>query len=116
MFSKRNRRQNIRYRIRKNIKGTPEQPRLSIFRSNKAIYCQLVDDINGQTLASASSKENGIEKDGTKLEQSKKVGLLLADKAKSNNISSIVFDRAGYLYHGRIKSLAEGAREGGLTF
>lgn len=116
MFSKRNRRQNIRYRIRKSIKGTSDKPRLSVFRSNKAIYCQLIDDVNGQTLASASSKENGIEKGGNKLEQAKKVGLLIADKAKSNNISNIVFDRAGYLYHGRVKSLGDGAREGGLTF
>lgn len=116
MLTKRVKRQNIRYRIRKNIKGTPDSPRLSVFRSNKAIYCQLVDDINGQTLAAASSKENGIEKSGTKIEQAKKVGLLIAEKAKSNNISKIVFDRAGYLYHGRVKSLGDAAREGGLTF
>jgi large subunit ribosomal protein L18 len=117
MFSKRNRRQNIRYRIRKSIKGTSSTPRLSIFRSNKSIYCQLIDDVNGHTIASASSKDDGIGvAGGSKSDQAKKVGLLIADKAKSNNISNIVFDRAGYLYHGRVKSLAEGAREGGLSF
>lgn len=116
MFNKRNRRKNIRYRIRKSIKGTSNTPRLSIYRSNKSIYCQLIDDVNGHTIASASSQEGGIAGGGSKADQAKKVGLLIADKAKSNNISNIVFDRAGYLYHGRVKSLAEGAREGGLVF
>lgn len=109
-------RQRIRYRIRKKINGTADKPRLSIFRSNKAIYCQAVDDVNGVTLAAASSLENGIADSGTKSEQAKKVGLLLAEKAKAKNIEKAVFDRSGYLYHGRVKALADGAREGGLQF
>jgi len=116
MFDKRSRRQKIRYRIRKGTKGTAQLPRLSIFRSNTSIYCQLIDDVNGHTLAAASSKEDSIEKSGNPSEQAKKVGLLIADKAKTKNIEAVKFDRAGYLYHGRVKSLADGAREGGLQF
>jgi len=116
MVNKRARRQKIRYRIRKGLRGTTSTPRLSIFRSNTSIYCQIIDDINGQTVAAASSKEDGIEKAGSRTEQAKKVGALIADRAKSQNIEQVVFDRAGYLYHGRIKSLADGAREGGLNF
>lgn len=109
-------RQRIRYRIRKKIQGTAERPRLSIFRSNKAIYCQAIDDVAGVTLIAASSMENDIADTGTKSEQAKKVGQLLAEKAKAKNIEKAVFDRSGYLYHGRVKALADGAREGGLQF
>jgi large subunit ribosomal protein L18 len=107
-------RKRIHYRIRKRIKGTAQKPRLSVFRSNKEIYCQLIDDINGVTLASASTK--GLPKSNNKVTQSFEVGKVIADKAKSINIETIVFDRGGYLYHGRVKSLADGAREGGLKF
>lgn len=107
-------RQRVRYRIRKKIEGTPTHPRLSVFKSNKFIYCQLIDDINGVTLASANSRE--ITEKGTKSEISNAVGKAIAEKAKAAGIKSIVFDRGGYPYHGRVKSLAEGAREGGLIF
>ncbi len=111
------RRLKIKMRIRKTIKGTPERPRMSVFRSNKQIYVQLIDDLNGVTLVSASSREKGIEGEKmTKIEQAKKVGALIAEKAKAAGIESVVFDRNGYLYHGRVKSLAEAAREGGLKF
>lgn len=109
------RRFRIRQRIRKNVSGTPEKPRLSVFRSNKQIYAQIIDDVNGKTLVSASSKEKGIvEKKTNKIEQAKLVGAIIAEKAKEQNIETVVFDRSGYLYHGRIKSLAEAARKGGL--
>lgn len=88
---------------------------MSVFRSNKSIYCQLIDDLKGHTLVSASSVENGVPS-GTKTEQAKAVGQIIAEKAKSAGIEVIVFDRSGYLYHGRVKALAEGAREGGLKF
>ena len=104
----------IHYRIRKKISGTPSLPRLTVFRSNKAVYCQLIDDLAGHTIAAASSKE--ATSTGTKSEVAKAVGKLLAEKAIAANIHQIVFDRSGYLYHGRVKSLAEGAREGGLKF
>ncbi len=104
----------VRYRIRKKVNGTNERPRLSVYRSNKQIYCQLIDDVNGVTLASASSK--GMNLSGPKVEVAKEVGKKIAENAKSKNISAVVFDRGGNLYHGRVKSLAEGAREGGLIF
>lgn len=104
----------IRYRIRKKISGTPERPRLAVFRSNKHIYCQLIDDINGNTLASATSQT--IDANGTKIDQAKVVGKDIAEKAMKIGVESVTFDRGGNLYHGRIKSLAEGAREGGLKF
>ena len=113
-LSKRNRRNRIRLRIRKHIRGSVQRPRLSVFRSNTSIYSQIIDDLNGHTLVSASSKEAGVS--GTKIEQARSVGKLLAEKAQAAGISSVVFDRSGYLYHGRIQSLAEGAREGGLQF
>lgn len=112
--SKDERRLKIRRRIRKTVSGTASRPRLSVFRSNTEIYAQLINDEVGNTLAFATSKE--IKSKGTKVEISKEVGKALADKAKANGIESVVFDRAGYLYHGRVKSLAEGAREGGLKF
>jgi len=114
MFNKRARRQVLKYRIRNKISGTPTKPRLAIYRSNKSIYCQLIDDLNGVTLASSSSAQLGAT--GNKVEQAKQVGTSIAEKAKAANIEDVVFDRGGYLYHGRVKSLAEGAREGGLQF
>ncbi len=113
---KSSRRRRIRHRIRNKIQGTANRPRLSVYRSNKGIYCQLIDDVQGQTLAHASSLEAGVTSGKTKSEAAKEVGLLIAQRGKSNNIESIVFDRGGYLYHGRVKALAEGAREGGLAF
>lgn len=107
-------RKRIHLRLRKRIAGTSEKPRLSVFRSNKSIYCQLIDDVNGVTLASASSKEFPVG--GNKVEQSAVVGKQIAEKAKSLKIEKVVFDRSGYLYHGRVKALADGAREGGLKF
>ena len=112
-FNKIERRIKIKFRIRKKVVGTAERPRLSVFRSNKQIYAQVINDKVGTTLAAASSL--GFEK-MNKTEQAKKVGLLLAEKAKAAGVESVVFDRNGYLYHGRVQSLADGAREGGLNF
>ena len=111
--SKVQRRRKIRYQIRKKISGTGSTPRLSVFRSNKQIYCQLIDDENGKTLANASSSDTTA---GSKTDIAKEVGKEIAQKAKALKINQVVFDRAGYLYHGRVKALAEGAREGGLKF
>ena len=117
MNSKVSARQKIRYRIRKKISGSAQKPRLSVFRSNKDIYVQLIDDINGTTIASASSREKDIAaQKGNKVETSKRVGESIAKKSKDLGIKDVVFDRGGYLYHGRIKAVAEGAREGGLEF
>ena len=113
-LTKRNKRKRIHKRIRKNIIGSVNTPRLSVFRSNKGIYCQLIDDNNGATLCAASSKEVKVAKDASKLDQAKEVGKLLAKKASDNKISMVKFDRAGYLYHGRVKALADDARESGL--
>ena len=112
------RRQNIRYRIRRKIgEGTAQKPRLSIFRSNADIYVQLIDDINGQTLASASSRDKDVQaQKGNKVALSKLVGAAIARKATELGIKDVTFDRGGYLYHGRVKSVADGAREGGLKF
>ena len=111
------RRLNIKRRVRKIVNGTAERPRMSVFRSNKQIYVQMIDDLAGKTLLCASSRENGIEEEKiTKIEQAAKVGELAAQKAKAAGIESVVFDRNGYLYHGRVKSLADGARNGGLKF
>lgn len=115
-FNKEGRRRKIRYRIRKKIEGSPTKPRLSVFRSNRFIYCQVIDDTMGHTLASASSREESIAKNVNKTEQAKLVGKLLAERLLAKNINAAVFDRGGYLYHGRVKALAEGAREGGLQF
>ncbi len=114
MISKLKSRKRIQKRIRKKVSGVAAKPRLAVFRSNKAIACQLIDDINGVTLASASSKE--VSSDGNKSEISKKVGELIASKAKAIGIEVAKFDRGGNLYHGRVKSLADGAREAGLNF
>ncbi|NGM66073.1 50S ribosomal protein L18 [Sphingobacterium sp. SGR-19] len=114
--NKTSRRERIKKGIRKSLTGTAERPRLSVFRSNKGIYAQVIDDEAGKTLASASSSSKDFAASGTKIEQSKVVGKLVAEKAVAAGISKVVFDRNGYLYHGRVKSLAEGAREGGLDF
>jgi len=114
-LSKQERRFRIRRRIRKVISGTQEIPRLSVFRSNKDIYAQVINDNEGKTLASASSlKLDGKGKNKT--DQAFEVGKALAETAKQNGIEKVVFDRGGYLYHGRVKSLADGARKGGLKF
>ncbi len=113
---KSSRRLRIKKGIRLTITGTPEMPRLSVYRSNKAIYAQVIDDLNGKTIASASSMKSAVDASLNKVDQSKAVGILIAEKAKAAGIEKVVFDRNGYLYHGRIKSLAEGAREGGLQF
>ena len=110
------RRERIKKGIRKRLAGSAERPRVSVYRSNKGIYAQLIDDVTGKTLASASSLSKDFSATGNKVEQSKAVGKLVAEKAIAAGINQVVFDRNGYLYHGRIKSLAEGAREAGLTF
>jgi len=115
-LSKEYRRKRIKMRVRKSINGTASTPRLSVFRSNKSIYAQLIDDLAGTTMLSVSSTDKGQKAEGTKIEQANNVGKALAEKAVSAGITQCVFDRNGYLYHGRIKSLADGAREGGLKF
>ena len=106
-------------RIRKHITGTEERPRMTVFRSNKGIYVQLVDDLSGRTLVAASSlrkKDEGAAVTGNKTEQAKQIGKLIAEKSLEKGISEVVFDRNGYLYHGRVKALADAAREAGLKF
>ena len=115
--SRKDKRKGKRYRIRKTVIGTAESPRLSVFRSNKQIYAQIIDDDKGSTIASASSNEKSIDsKKITKIEKAKLVGILIGEKAKEAGVASVKFDRGGFLYHGRIKSLADGARETGLKF
>ena len=114
-LTKTERRQRIKFRIRKTVSGTPAQPRLSVFRSNKEIYAQVIDDVNGVTLVAASSRESEVVS-GTNIETANAVGKLVAERALKAGINTISFDRGGYLYHGRVKSLAEGAREAGLKF
>ncbi len=117
MATKLQRRQKIRYRIRKKVAGTAQKPRLSVFRSNTDIYVQVIDDVNGVTLAAASSREKDIAAQKiTKVEKSKLVGEVIARKTTELGIKEVVFDRGGNLYHGRVKSVADGAREGGLAF
>jgi len=114
-LTKADRRQRIKYRIRKRLSGSGERPRMTVYRSNKQIYVQLVDDSSGQTLVSASSKEKEIATQKVnKIDQAKLVGKRLAEKAKEKGIESVVFDRNGYLYHGRVKNLADAARKSGL--
>jgi large subunit ribosomal protein L18 len=105
-------RKRIHLRVRKKIKGTTERPRLCVYRSNKSIYCQVIDDVKGITLAAASS----IKASGPGLEQAAAVGKEIAEKATAAGVKAVVFDRGGYLYHGRVKALADSAREGGLQF
>ena len=114
-FNKSSRRLRIKRGIRRKISGTDSRPRLSVFKSNTGIYAQLVDDLKGQTLAQASSKELG-SKENTNVAVSKEVGKKLAERAVANGVSAVVFDRNGYLYHGNVKALADGARDGGLKF
>ena len=114
-LTKSERRQRIKYRIRKTVSGTAAAPRLSVFRSNKEIYAQIIDDVNGVPLLSASSREKEIGK-GTNVEVAAAVGKLVAEKALKAGVETVKFDRGGYLYHGRIKSLADGARAAGLKF
>ena len=115
--TKSKRRQNIRHRIRRKISGTTQKPRLSVFRSNTDIYVQLIDDTKGLTLASASSKDKEIKaQKTTKTEKSKMVGASIARKATELGLKEVVFDRGGYLYHGRVKAVADGAREARLVF
>jgi len=114
-LTKSDRRQRIQYRIRKIVSGTAARPRLSVFRSNKEIYAQLIDDVNGVTLATASSREKGVN-EGAKIEVATAVGKLIGEIALKAGIDTVTFDRGGYLYHGRVKSLAEGARAAGLKF
>ncbi len=108
------RRQKIKYRVRNKISGTAEQPRMSVFRSNKQIYVQVINDVDGKTIAAASSLT--VKDKVAKKEQAAKVGELIAKKAQEAGINEVVFDRNGYLYHGRIKELADAARKGGLKF
>mgnify|MGYP003542426525 FL=1 len=115
-LTKSERRQRIQYRIRKIVSGTAARPRLSVFRSNKEIYAQIIDDVNGVTLLAASSREKGADNKGTNMDVATQVGKLVAEKALKAGIDTVTFDRGGYLYHGRIKSLAEGARAAGLKF
>ena len=114
-LTKADRRQRIKYRIRKKLSGSGDRPRMTVFRSNKQIYVQLVDDLTGKTLGAASSKEKEIASQKVnKIDQSKLVGKRIAEVAKEKGIENVVFDRNGYLYHGRVKNLAEAARKSGL--
>ena len=116
-LTKTQRRKRIKNRIRKVVSGTEARPRLSVFRSNKEIYAQIVDDVTGKTISAASSRDKAITSTkGTKIEIAALVGKSLAEKSKKAGVESISFDRGGYLYHGRVKALADGAREGGLKF
>ncbi|MBQ4101430.1 MAG: 50S ribosomal protein L18 [Oscillospiraceae bacterium] len=103
-------------RVRAKVSGTPECPRLNVFRSSKHIYAQIIDDTNGVTLAAASSVEKGFEGNGGNIEGAKKVGEMIAKAAQEKKITDVVFDRGGYIYHGRVQALAEAARENGLNF
>ena len=115
-LSKSQARKRIQLRIRKKVSGTAQKPRLSVFKSNKGMYCQLVDDVSALTLAAASFKDGAIKAGMSKTDQAKEVGKIIAEKAKSQNISEVIFDRSGNIYHGRIKAIADGAREAGLNF
>ena len=115
-IDKKAQRQKRHVRVRSKISGTPERPRLCVFRSNANIYAQVIDDVNGVTLASASTLDKEFEGAAGNCEAAKKIGLLLAERAKAKGIEQVVFDRGGYVYHGRVAALAEGAREGGLNF
>ncbi len=116
-LSKTDRRERLRFRIRKTVSGTTSRPRLAVFRSNKEIYAQIIDDVNGVTITAASTRDKEIDASkSNKIDAANLVGKAIAEKAIKAGVESITFDRGGYLYHGRIKSLAEGAREGGLKF
>ena len=115
-LTKLERRQRIKRRIRKIVSGTAEKPRLSVFRSNKEIYAQLIDDVNGKTLLATSSREKGVKADGNKVDTAASVGKIFGEKAVKAGITKCAFDRNGYLYHGRVKAFADAAREAGLKF
>ena len=115
-FDKNAQRMKRHTRVRGKISGTPERPRLNVYRSNANIYAQIIDDVNGVTLASASSLSKDFDADGGNKDGAKKVGEQIAKNALAKGIKNVVFDRGGYLYHGRVKELADGAREGGLSF
>jgi|TARA_R110000772_G_scaffold260358_1_gene378292 large subunit ribosomal protein L18 len=116
-LSKQDRRDRLRFRIRKTVSGTDQRPRLAVFRSNKEIYAQLIDDVSGKTITAASSRDKDIDASkANKVEAAKLVGKAIAERAVKAGVQAVSFDRGGYLYHGRVKSLAEGAREGGLKF
>ena len=106
-------RQRRHVRVRGKVSGTAERPRLAVYRSNRSIYAQVIDDVSGHTLAAADARLSG---EGDKSTQARATGRLIAERARAAGVSSVVFDRGGYLYHGRVKALAEGAREGGLSF
>lgn len=111
-----NRRQRRKRTIRASILGTPTRPRLSVFRSSKHIYVQVIDDLSGHTLVSASSVEKGLATEGSRIEQAHEIGKILAQRVQDKGIDKIVFDRNGFIYHGRVAAVADGAREGGLKF
>ena len=115
-LTKTERRQRIKNRIRKVVSGTGSQPRLAVFRSNSEIYAQVIDDVSGKTIAASSSRDKDVAAKGTKTEIAALVGKAVAEKALKAGVENISFDRGGYLYHGRVKSLADGAREAGLKF
>jgi large subunit ribosomal protein L18 len=115
-LTKSERRTRVKRRIRKTISGTADTPRFAVFRSNNEIYGQIINDVAGTTLVAASSLDKDIKKDGSKVEVAKAVGKALGEKAKEAGVEVVAFDRGGYLYHGRVKAFAEGAREGGLKF
>lgn len=116
-LSKQDRRNRLRFRIRKTVSGTDQRPRLAVFRSNKEIYAQLIDDVSGKTITAASSRDKDVDvSKANKVEAAKLVGIAIAERAVKAGFETVSFDRGGYLYHGRVKSLAEGAREGGLKF
>lgn len=115
-LTKSQRRLRIKRRVRKTVTGTAERPRLSVYRSNKEIYAQVIDDVKGETLAAASSLAKDVTKEGSPSDIARKVGASLAEKAKAKGVEAVAFDRNGYLYHGRVQALAEGAREAGLKF
>jgi large subunit ribosomal protein L18 len=116
-LSKQGRRNRLRFRIRKTVSGTDQRPRLAVFRSNKEIYAQLIDDVSGRTITAASSRDKDIDvSEVNKVDAAKLVGKAIAERAVKAGVETVSFDRGGYLYHGRVKSLAEGAREGGLKF
>ncbi|TAG09038.1 MAG: 50S ribosomal protein L18 [Verrucomicrobia bacterium] len=116
MINRKSTRQRIHRRIRRKVSGTSERPRLAISYSNQHIYAQVIDDASGRTIASASTLDSSIEKAASNVESAQKVGALIAERAKGSNISAVVFDRGGHLYHGKVKALADAAREGGLQF
>lgn len=115
-FSKQERRRKLKARVRRIVTGTADRPRLSVFRSNKQIYAQVIDDVNGTTVGSVSSLKIDEANQKPKLEQAELVGKAIAEFCKGKGVTKVVFDRNGYLYHGRVKALAEGARSGGLEF